>query len=101
VELQAKVEERLVAKRFYKPESRPFWPHVTVARVRPAKRRSRKPALVESPPGPLHAGGREEGGERTFLRPIPLVRLVLFRSHLRREGAVYEPMAELELPTAQ
>jgi 2'-5' RNA ligase len=32
-----------------------------------------------------------------FFRPT---RLVLFRSHLRRTGAEYEPMAELELPTA-
>lgn len=91
VALQAGVERRLVAGRFHKAEKRPFWPHLTVARVKPEKRGGRKPALVESPPGPLV--------ERTFLlRPIPLVRLVLFRSHLRREGAVYEPVAELELP---
>ena len=75
---------------FYTPEKRPFWPHLTVARVKPEKRGGRKPALVERPPGPL--------AERTFLRPTPLVRLVLFRSHLRREGAVYESVAELELP---
>ena len=93
VQLQAGVEGRLIAECLYKPEKRPFWPHLTVARVRPAERGSRKPATVETPPGPLP--------ERTFLRPIPLVRLVLFRSHLRREGAVYEPMAELELPTGE
>jgi 2'-5' RNA ligase len=92
VELQRQVEERLVAARFYEPEKRPFWPHLTVARVKSERRGGRKPALVERPPGPLP--------ERTFLRPMTLVRLVLFRSHLRREGAVYEPMAELELPTA-
>ena len=93
VALQAAVESNLVAGRHYEPEKRPFWPHLTVARVRPERRGSRKPALVETPPGPFP--------ERTFLRPIPLVRLVLFRSHLRREGAVYEPMAELELPTGK
>jgi 2'-5' RNA ligase len=32
-----------------------------------------------------------------FFRPT---RLVLFKSHLRRTGAEYEPLAELELPTA-
>jgi 2'-5' RNA ligase len=90
VALQAEVERRLVEARFHKPEKRPFWPHLTVARVRPEKRGGRKPALVERPPGPL--------AEHTFLRPTPLVRLVLFRSHLRREGALYEPVAELELP---
>jgi hypothetical protein len=32
-----------------------------------------------------------------FFRPT---RLVLFKSHLRRTGAEYESLAELELPTA-
>ena len=88
--LQARVEARLVAERLYEPERRPYWPHLTVARVKPEKKGGRKPALVESPPGAFT--------EHTFLRPIPLVRLVLFRSHLRREGPIYEPVAELELP---
>jgi 2'-5' RNA ligase len=92
VELQRQVEEQLVEGRYYKPEKRPFWPHLTVARVRPARRGSRKPALVESPPGPLP--------EHTFLRPIPLVRLVLFRSHLRPQGAEYVPLAERNLKPA-
>lgn len=92
VELQRQVEERLVEARYYEPEKRPFWPHLTVARVRPEKRGSRKPALVESPPGPLP--------EHTFLRPIPLVRLVLFRSHLRPQGAEYVPLAEKNLKPA-
>ena len=34
VALQAELQERLVAARLYEPEKRPFWPHVTVARVR-------------------------------------------------------------------
>ena len=92
VALQKQVEAGLVRGRFYEPEKRPFWPHLTVARVKPERKGGRKPALVERPPGPLT--------EHTFLRPTPLVRLVLFRSHLRREGAQYELMAELELPTA-
>jgi 2'-5' RNA ligase len=91
VALQGEVEGRLVGERLYEPERRPFWPHLTVARVRPEKRGSRRPALVERPPGPLT-------GTDVRFRPKPLVRLVLFRSHLRREGAVYEPVAELELP---
>lgn len=88
VALQARVEERLVAARFHEAEKRPFWPHLTVARVRPAERGSRKPAKVGRRPGPL--------SEHTFpsFRPT---RLVLFRSHLRRSGAEYEPMAELAL----
>jgi 2'-5' RNA ligase len=90
VALQAAVERNLVAARFHEAEKRPFWPHVTVARVRAEGRGSRRVAAVERRPGPFT--------ERTFLRPTPLVRLVLFRSRLRREGAVYEPVAELELP---
>ena len=30
-------------RRLYEPEKRPFWPHLTVARVRPEKRGSRRP----------------------------------------------------------
>jgi 2'-5' RNA ligase len=90
VALQGAVERNLVAEQYYEPEKRPFWPHLTVARVRPASRGSRKPTVVERAPGPLP--------ERMFPRFRP-TRLVLFRSHLRREGARYEPMAELELPT--
>ncbi len=91
VALQAGVEERLVAGGFYEPEKRPFWPHLTVARVKPEARGSRKPALIRTQPHPL-----PEHMFR-FFRPT---RLVLFKSHLRRTGAEYEALAELELPTA-
>jgi 2'-5' RNA ligase len=91
VALQAGVEERLVEAGFHEPEKREFWPHVTVARVRPEAPGSRNPALITTQPHPL-----PEHMFR-FFRPT---RLVLFKSHLRRSGAEYEPMAELELPTA-
>jgi RNA 2',3'-cyclic 3'-phosphodiesterase len=91
VALQAGMEERLVAGGFYEPEKRAFWPHLTVARVKPEAPKSRKPALIRTEPHPL-----PEHMFR-FFRPT---RLVLFKSHLRRSGAEYEPMAELELPTA-
>src|SRR5215213_10390499 len=32
--LQAELSDRLEAERFYEPEKRPFWTHVTVARTR-------------------------------------------------------------------
>jgi 2'-5' RNA ligase len=91
VTLQRQVEERLVEGGFYEPEKRAFWPHLTVARVRPEAPGSRKPALITTQPHPL-----PEHMFR-FFRPT---RLVLFKSHLRRTGAEYEAMAELELPTA-
>jgi 2'-5' RNA ligase len=91
IALQRQVEERLVAGGFYEPEKRPFWPHLTVARVKPEAPGSRKAALIRTAPHAL-----PEHMFR-FFRPT---RLVLFKSHLRRSGAEYEPMAELELPTA-
>jgi 2'-5' RNA ligase len=91
VALQAGVEARLVEAGFYEPEKRAFWPHLTVARVKPEAPKSRKPALITTQPHSL-----PEHMFR-FFRPT---RLVLFKSHLRRTGAEYEPMAELELPTA-
>jgi 2'-5' RNA ligase len=91
VALQKQVEERLVEGGFYEPEKRPFWPHLTVARIKPEAPGSRKPALIVTQPHSL-----PEHMFR-FFRPT---RLVLFKSHLRRTGAEYEPLAELELPTA-
>jgi RNA 2',3'-cyclic 3'-phosphodiesterase len=91
VTLQRRVEERLVEGGFHEPEKRAFWPHLTVARVRSEAPGSRKPALITTQPHPL-----PEHMFR-FFRPT---RLVLFKSHLRRSGAEYEAMAELELPTA-
>ena len=61
-ELQAQVEGRLQRARFYKPERRPFWTHLTVARVKPERKGGRKPALVETPPG---------SATRTGVRVIP------------------------------
>jgi RNA 2',3'-cyclic 3'-phosphodiesterase len=90
VALQAQVEAKLVEGGYYEPEKRAFWPHLTVARVKPEAPRSRKPALIRTQPHPL-----PEHMFR-FFRPT---RLVLFKSHLRRSGAEYEAMAELELPT--
>ena len=91
VALQKGVEENLVAEGYYEPEKRPFWPHLTVARVRSEAPGSRKPAQIRNQPHPL-----PEHMFRYF-RPT---RLVLFKSHLRRTGAEYESLAELELPTA-
>ncbi|HEX6228173.1 MAG TPA: RNA 2',3'-cyclic phosphodiesterase [Solirubrobacterales bacterium] len=87
--LQADLEERLVVARLYKPEKRPFWAHVTVARVRREERGSSRPARVSDPPGPL---------PKRLLRPIGGVRLTLYRSQLQSQGAQYTPLAQVELP---
>jgi 2'-5' RNA ligase len=91
VALQAALEEKLVAERFYKPEKRPFWPHLTVARVRPEGRGSKRPQRVESPPGPLTQG---------LLQPTSGVRMALYRSELKPQGARYTPLAQVELSEA-
>jgi RNA 2',3'-cyclic 3'-phosphodiesterase len=90
IELQQGVSDRLESTGFYKPEKRPFWPHVTVARVRPERRGSKRPARVETPPGPL---------PEALLEPFRGVRVALYRSYLRPQGAEYVRMAQIELPT--
>jgi 2'-5' RNA ligase len=89
VALQADLERMLVAERLYKPEKRPFWSHLTVARVRPEKRGSKRPARIGTWPG-----GLPEALCEAFFGD----RLTLYRSTLRPQGAEYAPLAQLELP---
>jgi RNA 2',3'-cyclic 3'-phosphodiesterase len=75
VALQASVSGALEAERVYRPEKRPFWPHVTLARV---KRGARAEALGD-------VGLPDEAFE--------VAELTLYRSTLRPQGAVYDPLA--------
>ena len=79
--LQAGVSDALEAGGWYRPEKRPFWPHITLARVKRGRRRV--PALPEAPEPP-----RE---------PFPAAELTLYRSTLRPQGALYEPLARAVL----
>jgi len=88
VALQVEAEEKLVAARLYKPESRPFWPHVTVARIGPEGKSSKRPRHVERPPGGL---------PKDLLQPTRAVRARLYRSELKPSGAEYRPLAQVEL----
>jgi 2'-5' RNA ligase len=88
VTLQADLEARLASESLHEPERRPFWPHLTVARVRPEGRGSKRPRLVESPPGPL---------PQELLRPASCVRVALYRSELKPQGARYTPLAQVKL----
>jgi 2'-5' RNA ligase len=96
VALQAGLSDRLEAERFYKPEKRPFWPHVTVARVKLEKRtaserrgrRRGRPALVERAPTAL---------PEELLGPFAAPRITLYRSFLRPAGAEYVPLAAVDL----
>jgi RNA 2',3'-cyclic 3'-phosphodiesterase len=78
-ELQAAVSRDLAAAGLYEPETRPYRPHATVARLRPDAR-ARRADL----PAPER---REFHGEA----------LTLYQSRLRRGGARYEPLARFEL----
>ena len=89
VAIQAALEERLVAARLFEPERRPFWPHVTVARVRREERGSKRPAPVAKRPGPL---------PKDLSQSFQGVRLTLYLSQIQPQGAQYTPLAQVELP---
>ena len=72
--LQAELAAALAAAGAHEPESRPFRPHVTVARLRPG---AHPPRSLPSQPEPL------------AFRAGPVT---LYRSVLGRGGAVYEPL---------
>lgn len=73
----------------YEPCDRPFWAHLTVARTRPERGKGRRPRRVEKPPGELPAELSE---------PFDAVRVSLYRSDLRSDGAKYVSLALKNLP---
>jgi RNA 2',3'-cyclic 3'-phosphodiesterase len=82
--VQAAVSDALEAGRWYRPEKRPFWPHITLARVKSAPARPRRVAPLPDAPEP----------PPTWFRARVLT---LYRSTLRPQGALYEPLARTEL----
>jgi 2'-5' RNA ligase len=89
VALQRDIEAELVAARLYKPEKRPFWSHVTVARVRKVRGEKRYMRVERAPPAIPEA----------LRMPFLGVRVTLYRSVLLSAGAEYTPLAQVELPT--
>ena len=89
VALQAKLVAAGKEAGLIEPEERPFWPHVTVARVRSERPGSRKPARVANPPGEF---------PETLRKPFGCVRVTLYRSLTGPAGAEYVPLAQVELP---
>lgn len=96
--LQRELAEALAAERLYEPEKRSFWPHVTVARVRserlppgPKERRGRgRSRRVGEPPAPL---------PQALTEPFGAVRLSLYRSNLKPQGAEYVRLDGVDLPS--
>jgi 2'-5' RNA ligase len=77
-QVQAAVSGALQAGGWHEPERRPFWPHITLARVRRGVRPD--PLLADPPSWELQAS-----------------EVTLYRSHLSPRGARYEPMARASL----
>jgi RNA 2',3'-cyclic 3'-phosphodiesterase len=75
--LQGAMSDALEAGGWYRPEKRPFWPHITLARVKRGERR------VAPPPD------RPEPPADRFDASV----VTLYRSTLRPQGAIYEPLA--------
>jgi 2'-5' RNA ligase len=76
-EWQAAMSDAVEAGGWYRPEKRPFWPHITLARVKRGERRVLPPPTEPPPPAePFEAGV-----------------VTLYRSTLRPQGAIYEPLA--------
>jgi 2'-5' RNA ligase len=98
VALQAELAAALQAERLYEPEKRAFWPHVTVARVRserqPPGRGERRgkgrPKRVATAPAPL---------PDALTEPFGAVRMALYRSNLKPQGAEYASLAGVDLPS--
>ena len=78
-ELQWTVGAALAGEGLYEPEQRPFWPHVTLARMRRGHRVA----------GPPDTGAAPSAFEAD--------RVVLYRSKLHPKGAVYEPLRRATL----
>jgi len=79
--VQAAISDALEAGRWYRPEKRPFWPHLTLARVKRGERRV--PPLPDGPAPPAEAFSAGQ--------------LTLYRSTLRPQGAIYDPLARAAL----
>ena len=73
VNVQAAASHALAAARLYRPEKRPFWPHITFARV--------KRVEAEGLPS----------------APFDAAEVTLYRSHLSPRGARYEPLERVRL----
>ena len=76
--LQARLSAALAQAGLYTPETRPFRPHVTVARLRPRQRAPRATPDVE--PREFHGSA-----------------VTLYRSTTHPTGARYEPLARASL----
>jgi RNA 2',3'-cyclic 3'-phosphodiesterase len=81
---QQQLSDRLQAAGLYEPEKRPFWAHVTLVRGRRDRALARLDEPLDLPP--------------ELSAPFIPERATLYRSTLARSGAIYDPLARIELP---
>ena len=79
VAVQAAISAALAAEKLYEPEKRPFWPHITLARV---KRGAFAPPVDAGPPP---------------AEPWRAAAVTLYRSTLLPQGARYDPLERVDL----
>jgi RNA 2',3'-cyclic 3'-phosphodiesterase len=80
---QAQLSTALHGARLYEPEKRPFWAHVTLARGKRDRPLPRLDGPVGVPP--------------ELRRPFAAQHATLYRSTLTPRGAIYDPLARLDL----
>lgn len=86
--LQADIARELEAGRFLEPKSRPYWPHLTLARIRKPQRGERPLRRLEGLPA------LAEDATKAF----DPVAVTLFKSELRPHGATYTALTECPFP---
>jgi 2'-5' RNA ligase len=79
VAIQAAISDALAAEKLYEPEKRPFWPHITLARVK----RGARAEPVEAAPAPAD--------------PWCAAAVTLYRSTLQPQGARYDALERVPL----
>lgn len=84
LDLRARLVDLLTREASFSDERRAFWPHVTLCRVKSSAKQHR---AIEHPPG---APGQ-------LASPAPAARVLLYRSQLSAAGAVYTPLAAVDL----
>jgi 2'-5' RNA ligase len=85
--VQAAVSLALSDGGFHEPERRPFWPHVTFARVARGAGGTGSGARVPVPPVELPPPPE----------PFSASAVTLYRSHLSPRGSSYEALARVRL----
>ena len=87
--LHGRLSTDLARAGLYELDDRPYWAHLTVARTRPERGKRRRPQRVSKPPGGLPA---------ELSRPFDAVRVSLYRSDLRSDGARHVSLTQKNLP---